>query len=126
MITLGQLAKIRQIHETTGMPDTATAYRRTLATDTTGAQVETFTASPAELPFPCRLSFYGGNRPNLPDTQQGGTIRQPERFILTYPASVTLAVEDRVEVNGVLYGITSTVDARSFETAKRVLVTRIV
>ena len=120
------LAQLRSIHESIGMPDTGTVYRRTLTTDTTGAQVETFTASPAEPTFKCRLSFYGGNRPTLPDTTDGGRINAPERFLLTTPVSLELSEADRVEVNGAMYAIVSTLDVKSFETAKRMLVTKVI
>lgn len=122
MLTPGQLNMLRAVHEATAMPNTATRYERSLTTDATGAQVETFTSGEQ---FACRLAFYGGNRPTLPDVQQGGRINQPERFILTYPVSVTLNEADRVSVNDVLYDILSSLDARSLETAKRALVARV-
>jgi hypothetical protein len=123
MLTQGQLNTLRAVHEATGMPDTATRLERSLSVDTTGAQVETFTSGEQ---FACRLAFYSGNRPNLFDVQQGGRINQPERFLLTYPISVTLGESDRVSINDVVYSIVSALDARSLETAKRALLARVI
>lgn len=122
MLSAGQLNQLRAVHQSIGMPDTGTVFRRTLTDDFQGGKITTY---PQGDSFPCRLAFPGGGSPGSTDSIRAGRIDAPQTYLLTLPVGTQITEQDRVSVNDVMYEVISTMDARSFETAKRLLVTRV-
>ena len=123
MLSAGQLNQLRAIHQATAMPDTGYVFSYTLTDDLQGGKIASYTQSDS---FSCRLMFYSGDgRPGSSDAVRAGRIDAPQLFLLTFPAGTQIAEQDQVRVNDVMYEIVSALDARSFETAKRLLVKRV-
>src|SRR5262245_7062996 len=121
MITAGELAII-QGDAQQAMPDTATILRRTLTSDSQGGQTQSYSSVGTSV---CRLAFFGGNRPVIPDTEQAGKIDPKERYIATLPYNASILETDRLTINSVTYEIVSALPTRSYETARRLLVKRV-
>lgn len=122
MLSAGQLSQLRSIHQATAMPDTGYVFRYTLTDDLQGGKIASYTQGDS---FPCRLMFYSGGSPGSSDAVRAGRIDAPQLFLLTFPVGTFIAEEDQVRVNDVMYEIVSALDARTFETAKRLLVKRV-
>ncbi len=121
ILNAGQLAQLRTLHER-ALPNTATILRRTLTSDGQGGQTQSYASVGTTI---CRLAFFGGNRPVMPDTEQSGKIEPKERWIVTLPYGADALETDRLTINGVTYEIVSALDRRSHETARRLLVKRV-
>lgn len=122
LLSTAELAEIRAT-QLEALPDTATILRRALVADGRGGQVATYTAQAETVA--CRLSFEDRDKPKMLDAVTSGRPEPQERFIVTLPHDASIEETDRLTINGATFEIVTSLAARSWETAKRLLVRRV-
>lgn len=112
MLTAGELAAARAVQAQT-LTETATIYRRTLASDGMGGQTE----STAQSTAACRVA------PARPAETAlvAGQVRELQAYRITFPAETDVRTDDKVAVRGVTYEVLGVLAPATLETARVVL-----
>jgi hypothetical protein len=121
LLSTAELAEMRAT-QLEALPDTATILRRSLTSDGRGGQAESYSEAGSAA---CRISFEGGNKPIMPDSVDGGRPAPQERFIVTLPHDADVLETDRLTIGDDTFEIVTSLAARSWQTAKRMLVKRV-
>ena len=88
--------------------------------DGNGGQEQSYTSVGTAA---CRISFAGSkSEPTLKDRQIGGRITPQQEWIVTLAHDANVLETDRLQINGEIYEIISSMRRRSWGITKRLLV----
>ena len=122
MISASTLASLRAT-QAAAMPDSCEIQRRTIgARNAYGERTETW-ATVATVP--CRMAVAGAQGSGLEQVLAVGVLTGVTRYQLTVPHDTDIRGEDRVLYNGKTYEVAAEVDDVTWQTAKRVTLTRL-
>jgi hypothetical protein len=112
MLTNSDLAYMRDAIEQL-LPDVCNILTVTNAPNGQGGVTETIGTASANIA--CRLDMSGGREPT-----QGGAVQQFTSYMLSIPYNTTIDFTNRVEIDSVVYAVTSINDGQSWAAVKRV------
>lgn len=121
MLTTAQLTRMRADANRL-LDKTATVYRRTLTTDSSGGQTDTYTALPGTVK--CRLSSTSV-KSRARDMARGERIEAAEGWMASLPIGADVVETDRLLIGALTYEVVSAADPRSFEVNLRLIVKRV-
>ena len=122
MITTSMLEALRAVQES-ALPDTCAIKRKTVgARNDYGERTETW-ATVATVP--CRMAVKAAQGSGTEQVLSVGALTAVTRYDLTVPHGTVIRGEDRVVYAGKTYEVAAEVDDVTWQTAKRVTLTRL-
>jgi hypothetical protein len=121
MLTTAQLAGMRADANRL-LDKMATVYRRTLTTDSSGGQADSYTALPGTVA--CRLSATSV-KSRARDMARGERIEAAEGWMVSLPIGADVVETDRLLIGAITYEVVSAADPRSYEVNLRLIVKRV-
>jgi SPP1 family predicted phage head-tail adaptor len=111
ILTSAELAYMRDSTELL-MPDTCNILTLSIVSNDEGGQIETWSTTGTSE---CRLDMKSGSEPVL-----GGAVQEFTGYVLSIPYDTVINDENRVEIDSVIYAVTSINDGQSWRAVKRV------
>ena len=122
MISASTLASLRAV-QAAAMPDSCEIQRRTIgARNAYGERTETWATVETVA---CRMAVKAAQGAGLESVLPIGVLSAVTRYDLTVPHDTDIRGEDRVLYNGKTYEVAAEVDDVTWQTAKRVTLTRL-
>lgn len=121
MLTTAQLAGMRADANRL-LDKMATVYRRTLTTDSSGGQADSYEAQSGTVA--CRLSATSV-KSRARDMARGERIEAAEGWMVSLPIGADVIETDRLLIGALTYEVVSAADPRSFEVNLRLIVKKV-